>query len=62
VSAQRFGEDPKPTDALFSVDTFGNASVGVPGNVDRADQILVTAEPPGASLVPSTAPYLTVRL
>ncbi len=62
VWTQRFGHDPKPTDALFTVDKYGRASVDVPGDTRSVDQVLVTAEPRGGSSVPSTAPYLEVRL
>jgi anti-sigma factor RsiW len=61
VWTQRFGEDPKPTDALFTVDGDGSASVSVPG-VEGVDQVLVTDEPPRGSRAPSTKPYLAVRL
>jgi anti-sigma-K factor RskA len=62
VWTQRFGHDPEPTDALFTVDKYGSASVDVPADADEVDQVLVTAEPPGGSPTPSTAPYLSVRM
>lgn len=62
VWTQRFGQDPKPTDALFTVDKYGRASVDVPGDTAKVDQVLVTAEPRGGSPVPTTAPYLEVRM
>lgn len=62
VWTQRFGEDPRPTDALFTVDKDGSASVDVPGDTDQVDQVLVTDEPPGGSAAPTTAPYLAVRV
>ncbi|HEX8087165.1 MAG TPA: anti-sigma factor [Solirubrobacteraceae bacterium] len=62
VWTQRFGEDPRPTNALFTVDQDGSASVDVPGDVEDVDQVLVTDEPPGGSAKPSTAPYLAVRI
>ena len=62
VWTQRFGEEPKPTDALFTVDKDGSASVSVPGEMDDVDQVLVTDEPPGGSSAPTTAPYLAVRI
>ncbi|HEV2999798.1 MAG TPA: anti-sigma factor [Solirubrobacteraceae bacterium] len=62
VWTQRFGEDPRPTDALFTVDKDGSASVDVPADTGRVDQVLVTDEPPGGSPAPSTAPYLAVRI
>lgn len=62
VWTQRFGEDPKPTDALFTVDKDGSASVDVPGRMDGVDQVLVTDEPPGGSVAPTTGPYFAVRM
>ncbi len=62
VWTQRFGHDPRPTDALFTVDKYGRASVDVPGDTRNVDQVLVTDEPRGGSPVPSTAPYLEVRM
>ena len=47
---------PQPTDALFTVSSAGNATVGVPGNVSGVKQILVTAEPTGGSKVPTSTP------
>jgi anti-sigma-K factor RskA len=61
VWLQRDGEDPQPTDALFTVDEDGSASVDVPGDVEAADRVLVTDEPRRGSRSPSTAPYLAVR-
>ncbi|HEX2088059.1 MAG TPA: anti-sigma factor [Solirubrobacteraceae bacterium] len=58
----RNGEEPKATDALFTVDKDGSASVDVPGELEDVDQVLVTDEPPGGSHAPTTAPYLAVRM
>jgi anti-sigma-K factor RskA len=62
VWTQRYGQDPRPTDALFTVDKDGSASVDVPGDVGDVDQVLVTDEPPGGSAEPTTRPYLAVRM
>ena len=62
VWTQRIGENPRPTDALFTVDQDGSASVDVPGDLDAVDQVLVTDEPPNGSEEPTTAPYFAVRL
>ena len=62
VWTQRFGEKPEPTDALFTVDKDGSASVDVPGDMEGVDQVLVTDEPPGGSEAPTTAPYFAVRI
>lgn len=62
VWTQRYGQDPKPTDALFTVDKDGSASVVVPGDPESIDQVLVTDEPPGGSVEPTTAPYFSVKM
>ena len=62
VWTQRFGEEPKPTDALFTVDKDGSASVDVPGRTEGVDQVLVTDEPRGGSSEPTTAPYFAVKM
>lgn len=62
VWTQRFGEDPRPTDALFTVDHDGSASVDVPNEMDGVDQVLVTDERQGGSPRPTTAPYFAVRM
>jgi anti-sigma-K factor RskA len=62
VWTQRFGEDPKPTDALFTVDKDGSASVDVPGDTTGVDQVLVSDEPRGGSVAPTTAPYFAVKM
>lgn len=58
----RDGERPRPTDALFTVDHGGSASVDVPGDLDEVDQVLVTDEPRGGSRSPTTKPYFAVRI
>ncbi|HUB35830.1 MAG TPA: anti-sigma factor [Solirubrobacteraceae bacterium] len=50
---------PLPTDALFTVDADGAASVGVPGGVRGVREVMVTSEPIGGSRVP-TLPLLIV--
>ena len=62
VWTQRDGEDPKPTDALFTVDKDGSASVDVPGDTGAVDRVLVTDEPRGGSEVPTTRPYFAVKM
>ena len=52
------GESPSPTDALFVPGRDGTASVDVPGDVDGARQVLVTAEPRGGSDRPTRPPVV----
>jgi hypothetical protein len=58
VWLQRGSAAPTPTSTLFSVDRAGRADVGVPNASQGFDQVLVTAEPAGGSLVPTSAPII----
>lgn len=51
-----------PTNALFSVTSAGTGDVGVPGNLSRVRQVLVTQEPAGGSRAPTSAPVIVARL
>ena len=51
-----------PTDALFTVNAAGAASVGVPGDVGGVREILVTSEPLGGSRVPTPPALIVARL
>jgi anti-sigma-K factor RskA len=53
---------PQPTNALFTVTTRGDATVGVPGHVNGVKAIMVTSEPLGGSKVPTTSPVIIARL
>jgi anti-sigma-K factor RskA len=44
---------PTPTDALFTVNSHGSGHVAVSGDLRGVRRVLVTAEPPGGSSVPS---------
>jgi anti-sigma-K factor RskA len=52
------GGAPRPTDALFSVNSRGNGTVAVPGSLHGVREILVTAEPLGGSPAPTRKPIL----
>jgi anti-sigma-K factor RskA len=52
---------PSPTDALFSVSTRGSGRVALP-NVRNAEAVLVTAEPDGGSLTPTSQPFINAAL
>jgi hypothetical protein len=59
-----YPNDAKPplaTDAFFSVNRRGTASVDVPGDLKGVSQVLVTSEPMGGSTVPSGPPLITVK-
>jgi len=62
VWVQRGGGTPQPTSALFTVTSAGRATVGVPGSIAGARQILVTSEPRGGSRVPTRAPVIIANL
>ena len=53
---------PRPTDALFTVNTQGNGHVDVPGSVAGVDTIMVTSEPQGGSLQPTGKPVITAAV
>ncbi len=53
---------PQPTDALFTVTTGGEATVGVPGSLAGVKLIMVTSEPRGGSSVPTSPPVIVAHL
>ena len=53
---------PQPTDALFTVNRSGNASVYIPGSLRGVRKVTVTSEPLGGSIHPTTPPVLSVTL
>jgi anti-sigma-K factor RskA len=58
VWLQSEGEQPRPTNALFSARSDGTASVDVPGSLKNVDAVLVTSEPEGGSEQPTTKPVI----
>lgn len=53
--------EPRPTNALFSVTNHGSGAVDVP-NLHGVKEVLVTSEPAGGSLHPTSAPVIRVAL
>jgi anti-sigma-K factor RskA len=53
---------PAPTEALFSVTTQGNGTVGVPGDLKGVSKVLVTEEPAGGSLKPTRSPVIVASV
>jgi hypothetical protein len=49
---------PQPTDALFSVTSQGDGTVGVPGDLQGVSKVMVTEEPAGGSLKPTHSPVI----
>jgi anti-sigma factor RsiW len=59
VWLKRPNQDPTPTTALFRVDAKGSADVEVQrGRLKGVDQVLVTAEPDGGSMAPTSDPVI----
>jgi anti-sigma-K factor RskA len=52
----------EPTDALFTVTSKGDATVGVPGSLKGATVVMVTAEPLGGTKVPTSTPVIVANL
>jgi anti-sigma-K factor RskA len=53
---------PQPTDALFTVSSSGDATVGVPGVVAGIKEVIVTAEPLGGSRTPTSPPVIVAHV
>jgi anti-sigma-K factor RskA len=53
---------PVATDALFTPNRSGDASVAVPGDLKGVTRVLVSVEPAGGSRSPTTAPALDFQL
>lgn len=54
--------DARATNALFSVTAAGNGSVDVPNSLHGIKEVMVTSEPAGGSLHPTTPPLIRVAL
>jgi hypothetical protein len=55
------GKAPRPTDALFSVNSQGRGTVAVPGSLRGVREVLVTAEPLGGSQAPTRSPIIAAN-
>jgi anti-sigma-K factor RskA len=62
VWLSRGAGDVKPTNALFSVTGAGSGSVDVPTSLHGVREVMVTSEPAGGSLHPTSKPLLQVAL
>jgi anti-sigma-K factor RskA len=58
---QRGPRSPAPS-TLFAVTSRGTADVGLPGGAAGVRRVLVTLEPAGGSLSPTTRPVIAVRV
>jgi hypothetical protein len=52
----------QPAGALFSVGSGGSGTAGIPGKLEGAEAVAVTAERDGGTLKPTQMPVLTVKL
>jgi hypothetical protein len=55
---QRGSAAPTPTGTLFSTRADGSANVGVPGSLNGVSRVMVTQEPAGGTLAPTSAPVI----
>ena len=62
VWLKRPGQAPEPTSALFTPDGDGAATASVPGPLGAVAQVLVTDEPEGGSIEPTTPPLVVADL
>lgn len=61
VWVQRDSGAPRPTQALFTVNPSGEATVRVEGRMRGVDAVLVTDEPKGGSRAPTRSPLIVAR-
>jgi hypothetical protein len=54
--------DAQPTNALFSVTSGGSGSVDVPNSLHGVKEVMVTSEPLGGSVHPTSQPVIRVAL
>jgi hypothetical protein len=60
VWLDRLGAQPQATDSLFTVTSSGSASVDVPGGLHGVADVMVTTEPLGGSMSPTSLAVLRV--
>jgi anti-sigma-K factor RskA len=59
VWLKRPNQNPAPTTALFRTDANGSADVEIQrGRLKGVEQVLVTAEPDGGSMTPTSDPVI----
>ncbi|MGN6869708.1 MAG: anti-sigma factor domain-containing protein [Solirubrobacteraceae bacterium] len=59
---QRGNAAPTPTGTLFSTRANGSANVGVPGSLNGVSRVMVTQEPAGGTLAPTSAPVIVATV
>jgi anti-sigma-K factor RskA len=58
----RKGQNPQPTNVLWTPLADGSATVSVPGSLDGVQNVLVSTEPRGGSAAPTSMPVLNASL
>jgi anti-sigma-K factor RskA len=53
---------PEPTRILFSVTSNDKSDVGLAGNLDGVTEVLVTAEPEGGTMAPTSQPVIEAKV
>lgn len=62
VWVKRHGALPQPTSTLFTPTDSGEATVAVPSDLGAATEVMVTQEPAGGSVLPTTSPVIVARV
>jgi anti-sigma-K factor RskA len=62
VWTKRAGQNPVPTDVLWTPLADGSATVSVPGSLKGVENVLVSSEPRGGSAAPTSMPVLNATL
>jgi anti-sigma-K factor RskA len=62
VWTQRPGQNPQPTNVLWTPLADGSATVSVPGSLHGVKSVLVSSEPRGGSAAPTSMPVLSASL
>jgi anti-sigma-K factor RskA len=62
VWTKKPGQNPEPTNVLWTPLSDGSATVSVPGSLDGVENVLVSTEPRGGSAAPTTMPVVTATL
>jgi Anti-sigma-K factor rskA len=62
IWVKRPGGSAQPTSSLFTPTKAGTATAAVPGTLSRASEVMVTQEPAGGSLAPTSTAIIVARV
>jgi anti-sigma-K factor RskA len=62
VWLQHGNEPPQPTKILFNVTSEGKSDVGIAGDLKGVTKVLVTAEPNGGTMAPTSQPVIEAKV